>query len=383
MDTLWSQLAKSISLISILLAFNSCQYPITESEEREANRVFQPEYARFFKIEYFDSYKKIHLFNPWNNKSMDLEYYILADRQIEISDESNYHFIIEKAPKKLVALSSPMVGLLDLLDLDHLLYGVTDPELIYNKEILQRIQSKEIQSVGRSIQVNMEQLLVLQPDLIIGSGWDQMNADYEKMIQLKMTPVLMYDWQELHPLGKAEWMIALAAFFDEEEKAIQVFESVRDKYLEQKASLNSKEQALVFNGSEYQGIWYSAGGKSYMSQLYADAQADYLMKEDSTTGSLMLDFEVLMQKAAHADIWMYTGAMDSQSLALFSSPKYQSLSALKKHKVYSYHKRMNEFDANDYWETASFRPDIVLSDLIQIFHASEPKDLYYFKQVEY
>jgi len=369
-------------IISLFLMISSCDAPQKQPEDSK-NASYQPEYAKFFRIDYYQSYKRIQIIHPWGNESLNMDYYFPINDQIEISNQSENSFIIDHSPETIIALSSPMVGLMNLLELEDHIKGVTDPYLIYNKDIRDRIDKGQIQDVGKSIQINMEKMMVLQPDLVVGSGWDQLSEDYIKMIQLNMTPVLMYDWQELHPLGKAEWMIALAAFFNEEEKAIELFKEIQERYTAQKESLQFEKQPVVFNGSEYQGIWYSAGGQSYMSKLYADAQADYLMKEDSSTGSVMLDFEVVMLQAAKADIWMYTGSMAENRLELMRTPKYQSLDAIRNGRIFSYHKRMDETGANDYWETASFRPDIVLGDLIKIFHEDAPEEMYYFKKVAF
>lgn len=368
--------------ILVLIALSACESP-QKKQDQASEQSYEPAYAKFFRIDYYHGYKRIQIIHPWGNERLNMDYYLKTNDLAENPNSDEHPFLITRKPETIIALSSPMVGLMELLGLDSHIVGVTDPDLIYNKDIKKRIQNGEIQDVGKSIQINMEKMMMLEPDLVVGSGWDQLSEDYKKMIQLNMTPLLMYDWQELHPLGKAEWMIALAAFFNEEEKAKQLFNEIQERYLELKENLESEEQAVVFNGSEYQGIWYSAGGQSYMSQLYADAQANYLMKEDSSSGSIMLDFEVIMHRAAHADIWMYTGAMAKNRLDLFKSPKYQSLDAIKNKRVFSYHKRMDETGANDYWETASFRPDIVLEDLIKIFHDEDPKDLFYFSKVEY
>ncbi|NPD83515.1 ABC transporter substrate-binding protein [Lentimicrobium sp. L6] len=370
-------------LFSILLLLASSCQTDKEQKNEKPESIFTPEYAEYFQIEYYKSYKKILILNPWSNENLNMEYYIPHAGHHKSVKNPEYSFIIKDIPKKVVALSSPMVGLMNLLDLSANIKGVSDPFLIYNEDILNRVKSGEIEDIGKSIQINMEKMIMLQPDLVIGSGWDKLSPDYEKMIQMKMTPVLMYDWQENHPLGKAEWMILLASFFNEEEKATALFQEVKSNYIKQKEFMTFDKQPIVFNGSEYQGIWYSAGGKSYMAQLIDDASGQYLMRDDSTSGSLMLDFEVLMHQASKADIWMYTGASSEDRLGLFAKPKYQSLNAVKKHKVYSYHNRMNENGANDYWETASFRPDIVLEDLIKIFHSNEPENLYYFDKVRY
>lgn len=366
-----------IILLSIFIGCKTERKPISDESVIDT---YHPQYAKFFQIDYFKNYKVIHVINPWGNKSLNMTYIIAKDT---IKPNHTKSFSIKQPIQKVAALSSPMVGLLHILQLDPYIAGVTDPDLIYNQDIIKKIENKNIVNLGKSVAINMERMLMLQPDLIIGSGWDQLSNDYQRMIQHDMTPLLMYDWKEEHPLGKAEWMVLLASFFNKEATAIEQFQKISDKYhlLQQQNQTDTKPS--VFNGSEYQGIWYSAGGMSYMSKLYADAGGDYIMKDDTTTGSLMLDFEVVMQKAAETDIWLYTGEIYSDRMELFLTPKYQSLVSVRNHQVYSYHKRMNPRGANDYWETASYRPDLVLQDLVSIFNQDSLEDLYYFKKVEY
>jgi len=376
---------KIIQHIFILGIFFSCSSPTPPTNHAQITNSYTPKYAKFFRIDYYQHSKKITIINPWDKPSGNFEYFISSDSLDFSNLTGNRSFNLKGIPATTVALSSPLVGMLNTLELGHSIIGLTDPDLIYDSLTHAKIASGEIINIGKSIQINMEKLMMLNPDIIIGSGWDQLSADYKKMIKLKMRPVFMYDWQEIHPLGKAEWMILLAAFFNEEDKAKQIFNRIENRYESMKQSLTGKYKPTVFNGSEYQGIWYSAGGRSYLSQLYKDAGANYLMKNDSSQGSVKLDFEVLMDKASKTSIWMYTGVVNQSHTTLFKSPKYNSFQAVKNHQVYSYHKRMRDNNANDYWETGGLRPDLVLQDLIHIFHPVEGEeiDLYYFDNVDY
>lgn len=375
---------KHIKLISsaiILFIAFSCSNPDKKSVSI-ADKVYEPEYAKFFRIEYFNDYKKISILNPWDNEDLNINYYVTNAGEGSVKPDSR-NFILHQQVGKVIALSSPMVGLLNILQLDSTIIGVSDPDFIYNDLIYEKIEEGKIANVGKSISVNMETIISLEADLIVGSGWDKLSPDFERMIQLNQTPLLMYDWRETHPLGKAEWMILLSSFFNMEEEAIESFDLIKTRYNELKSSVHYDKKPGVFNGSEYQGIWYSAGGQSYMSQLYKDAGANYIMKNDSSAGSVMLDFEVIMSKAEKTDFWIYTGSTDQGSLSLLKDPKYQSISAVKNHRVFSFHKRMNKRGANEYWETASYKPDVVLQDLIRIFHDTDPQNLYYFDKVSY
>ena len=378
-------LKKTIILLFITGVFFSCSSPTPPTRYAQITSSYIPKYAQFFRIDYYENYKRITVLNPWGNNSLNLEYLISQDSSAKLVHQSTYSFDLKGSAKTVAALSSPVVGILNMLKLRSTIKGITDPDLIYDSIIGAELNSGKIENIGKSIQLNMEKLIMLHPDIIIGSGWDQMSADYKKMIKLKMIPVLMYDWQEVHPLGKAEWMVFLSAFFNKEENAQKMFQEIEKQYLSIKNSVKNINKPQVFNGSEYQGIWYSAGGKSYISKLYRDAGAQYIMENDSSQGSTQLDFEVLMQKAAQTPIWMYTGSIDPIALALLQTPKYQVFDAVKNHRIYSYHKRINSHGANDYWETGGLRPDLVLKDLVEIFHQTDETelDLYYFDEVVY
>jgi len=363
----------------------SCQTAPIPHKIGKSSESYVPKYAKYFRIDYYEHYKKISIFNPWNNKLMDMEYLIATDSLGVPDSLKNFSNVVNPSPKRAVCLSSPLVGLMKTLHLSNAIGGVSDPEYIYDSTIKAKIAGGEIVNVGKSIQVNMERLISLKPELIFTSGWDQMSPDYKKMIQLHLKPVFMYDWQEIHPLGKAEWMILMAAFYNQDQEARRLFNKIETRYIGLKNSVRQLEKPSVFNGSEYQGIWYSAGGKSYMSQLYHDAGGSYILKDDASQGSVDLDFEVLLHQAINADIWMYTSGLQKGNIQMLYTEKYKHMKAVIHHQVYSYHKRVNDMGANDYFETGSWEPDVVLQDLIWIFHPDYRKsdEPYYFSRLPY
>jgi len=367
------------------LVVMSCSPASTPSNSGKSCKSYIPKYAQYFRIDYYSHYKKISIFNPWDNMQMNMEYFIATD-SLGVSDSISSHgVIVPNAPKRIVCLSSPLVGLMKMLHLRDFIGGVSDPEYIYDSMVNAKIARGEIVNVGKSIQVNMERMIALKPELIFASGWDQMSPDYKKMLQLRLKPVFMYDWQEIHPLGKAEWMIFIAAFYNREQEAQLLFSKIELRYEKLKNSAKDLEKPSVFNGSEYQGIWYSAGGQSYMSRLYQDAGGYYILKDNASQGSVNLDFEVMLNKAINTDIWMYTSGLQKENVQMLYTEKYKHLKAVIKHQVYSYHKRVNELGANDYFETGSWKPDVVLQDLIWIFHPEirEFEKPYYFSRLQY
>ena len=51
-----------------------------------------------------------------------------------------------------------------------------------------------------------------------------------------------------------------------------------------------------------------------------------------------------------------------------ADPKNGLFRPVKLHKVYNFNKRLLTSTANDFWESAVARPDLLLSDVIYILH---------------
>ncbi len=110
------------------------------------------------------------------------------------------------------------------------------------------------------------------------------------------------------------------------------------------------------------------GGKSYKAALVRDAGGDYLWKNDTTSGSLPLDFEAVYVRALGADVWLETSEQDSFAVLTASDSRYKQLKALQGKNVYNNNRRMNTTGGNDFFERGALHADEVLADYIRIFH---------------
>lgn len=355
-----------------------------ENIEGSGSQWYIPKYAKYFKISYQDGNKTIYIINPWGQPALDFSYTVSNSPAEKLPMMHDTHWKLPYSPKRVVCMSSPSAGLLVNFDWYKRIIGVTDERYIYNSKIREGLAQGEIENLGANLSFNMERVLLLKPDLVINSGWDNLSADMRRLQRLQIPVFYTYEWKESHPLGKAEWMIAVAALLGDEQKAIQQFDSIAEIYNTIKMeSAKHKDKPLVFTGAEYQGIWHSAAGKSYMAQLIRDAGGEYLFENDSSSGSITVDFEVLLSKALDADIWIYSGGIDTLSLELLKKEKYQPLKAMKTAKLYSYHARQLKSGANDYWETSMYNPHIVLRDLQHLFFGNNSSDYqpYYFAKI--
>jgi len=124
----------------------------------------------------------------------------------------------------------------------------------------------------------------------------------------------------------------------------------------------------VVTGIPFSGRWYIAGGKSFIATFLHDAGANYLWQQTSFSGARPMDIELVYERALNADFWLNTGAWSSLAQAKRADPRFLEFSALKTGQLYNNNRRINIEGGNDYWESGIMAPDIVLADLIYIFH---------------
>ena len=105
-----------------------------------------------------------------------------------------------------------------------------------------------------------------------------------------------------------------------------------------------------------------------MGRMYADAGADYAFASYDVSGSVPLAFEVVLENAADADLWLikYNSPVDKTLESLLDEfSGYSHFEAFRTKNVYACncaYKRL--------FEERSFHPEKVLKELIALFHPS-------------
>lgn len=89
---------------------------------------------------------------------------------------------------------------------------------------------------------------------------------------------------------------------------------------------------------------------------------------NSSTGSIPLNYEVVYNKAVNAEYWVNLGQYTSLDKLLADDAKYKDFAAFKNGMVYNNNARVNKDGGNDYWQSGVTHPEILLSDLVTIFH---------------
>ena len=120
-------------------------------------------------------------------------------------------------------------------------------------------------------------------------------------------------------------------------------------------------------GSNFRGTWYMPAGHSFMGRLFADAGARYYFASDTTSGSLPLNVESVLKNFSQSDVWLNC-SFSSLSELVKADSKHALFRPVILKQVYNFNKRKIPSGANDFWESAIARPDLLLSDVIAILH---------------
>ena len=340
-------------------------------------------YTQLFKVSYYKKYKKISILNPWKKGEIYHNYYLVSDSSLLQKNTDSTSFIINKI-QRVACLSADQIAAFDALGIDKLIVAISQKKYIYNPKIKNRIKKGDIKELGDYQTFNTERCLTTNLDVVFNTGWAQTQKKFQLLNQQKLPVIYYLAWQENNPLGRAEWIKFIAAFFNKEKTADNYFSEIEKKYLQIKKDLakKTKNQISVFNGNMMSGSWYVAGSKSYLAQLLKDAQAKYLFNDNNKTGSTPLSFEAVYLKAQDADYWLPSTSIVRNNKAI--DTRYQDFKSYKKHQIYTYNKRTNKLGGNDYWESGTVHPEKILKDLAIIFYPHLYKDsLFYYQQIKY
>ncbi len=323
-------------------------------------------YSKGFSFDEEDGFRKITVYDPWQ-KNKIREVYLLVPKECEAPKRDDVT-IVRTPVESIIPFSTTHIGFMQQVGQVDKIIGVFDGKYVYNELVRTQLDEHDLPELGSLDQLDFERTIMLDPDIVMISGSAERSANLDKLSKSSIAIIQNIEWMESHPLARAEWVKFVAAFFDKDSMADEFFNTVEANYLEtSKLSVAQSYSPSILLTKSYQGTWFMPGGKSFMAQLLADAGADYFYKDDSSSGSLKLNPETVVENQLDADIWLNPGTQSLADLESIDS-RYTSFKAFKTGEVYGNTKRTNEFGGNDYWETGTSRPDLILKDLVKIFH---------------
>jgi iron complex transport system substrate-binding protein len=287
-----------------------------------------------------------------------------------IPEEFAEQEIIQVPVQRFVSMSTTYLPVLDQLGLLDRLGGLDDITYVNNERVRAMADAGKLHYIGYGGNLNIEQAIDLDPDLIMTYAVGGAETDaHPQLMAAGLKVAVEASWLDTSPLGRAEWSKFIALFFNKEAEAETLFAATAARYEELAAlAAQADDQPAVFTDSVFQGTWYMPGGQSYFARYIADAGGDYLWADDDSAGSLALSFEVVLERAQSGDIWLNLGFINSLDELLAVDARYSDFAAFQSGQVWNNNARVNDSGGSDYYESGSANPDLVLADLIKIFH---------------
>jgi iron complex transport system substrate-binding protein len=366
---LWLYFKKTFFL---LLAFSL--FACKNGEKQQSNtdlpsgKEVLVEHAQAFEITDYGDFKILKVRDPWPDAEKDFVY-LLTEKNAQIPENLEYDERVEIPVDEIVVTSTTHIPSLEALDETSTLVGFPGLDFISSKKTRKRIEAGKVSELGSNKSLNTEILLELKPDVVVGFAVNGQNKAFDIVKKSGVPVVYNSDWMEKHPLGKAEWVKFFGAFYNKIPEATAVFEQIKKNYRETKKLVEKlDEKPKVLAGSMFKDQWYVPYGNSWQANFIASAGGDYIYKNTRGNGSMELSFEKVFANAAHADIWVAPGGFTSYKQLLESSEHYKKFKAFQDREIYTYAKTKGETGGVLYYELAPSRPDLVLKDLIKIFH---------------
>jgi iron complex transport system substrate-binding protein len=363
---------KKIAIYILLFTVLSCKKDTKEVDRTpDTTTKLAVKYAKGFTIEKRENLTLIKINSPWSNAESAFTYALIPKGKIAALalNDDDYDAIVGVPVERMIVTSTTHIPSLEALGVVDKLIGFPDTKYISSLQARKRIDSDAIKDLGSNEALNTEMVIALNPDIVVGFSINNQNKAYETLQRANIPVVYNGDWTEETPLGKAEWVKFFAPFFELEKKADSIFETIESSYTKIKSlAAKAAQKPTVLSGALYKDVWYLPRGKSWAAQFIADAHANYYWSDTGETGSLSLGLETVLTKAQKADFWISPSQFTSYLQLEEANRHYIQFDAFKNKKIFTFADTRGATGGLLYYELAPNRPDLVLQDLVSIFH---------------
>lgn len=356
------------------------------AKKNDFNTAHNNSRAERFVIEKKGDITSLTIIDPWQGASGVKQTYYLVKRGGAAPKGIDTSKVIHVPVRNIICMSATHTAMIGALGEEKTITGISGTDLIYSESLNERIKQGLVRDVGYESNLNNELILGLKPDLVMMYGIGGESTGYVSKIK-ELGVHIMYnaDYLETDPLGKAEWIKVFGALYCRGNMADSIYKSEYSDYenLRNFISENIKNHPRVMLGLPYRDTWYISPGNSYISKLIEDAGGRYIWDDKKSDISMPLGIENVFVRAVSADFWLNTGT--AMHLAELAETDYRlaDLPVFKSGKIYNNNLKITAGGGNDYWETGTIHPSLILGDMARIFHPDlfPGYELYFYRKL--
>ena len=287
--------------------------------------------------------------------------------------------------RNVVCMASNYVACLSAVGCDSVVTAVSGARYISDPRIRGRYP-ESLYDIGYESTLDLERIVCLAPDMVAAYTVSAAPSAQMSRVRSFGIPVLtLYDNFEHHPLARAEYVRLFGLLCGRREVSDSLFSAVESGYLNLSRMSALRSSADSGSGSggaavkvllniPYGGAWYIPGAENYMSCLIRDAGGEVLGAEPGKSGSSVVTLEKALMLSREADFWLNTGGCRTRDQLESVNPMFPLFLAGDSLKIFNNIRRVTPAGGNDFWESGAVRPDLILQDLVRIFHPGTQTD---------
>mgnify|MGYP003297350035 CR=1 FL=1 len=371
-------------LLTILISV-SCVHQPRGIEREFRHAAYSPRYASGFEILTDERGNTLlRVTRPWQGEAIVEQSLAIFRDKSEAEGYMGQH-IVGRA-EHVVCMSSSHVAMLDAIGCIEGVVGVSGKHYILNEHIA---SSEQIRDVGYDSNLDYEALLLLDADVVLMYGVTAENrAVTAKLKELGIPYIYLGDYVEQSPLGKAEWMVAVAEITGRREIGEKQFNAIATSYnstaqrIAEHTATATRPQVMI--NTPYRDAWVLPSENNYMARIISDAGGRCYSTEGDGNTSKPIDIEQALLYAESADFWLNVGSCHTLQELTSQNPRFANVKVVEERKVYNNTARSTAPVGSDFWESGVVRPDLILKDLATIFHPEimgEEHTLYYYTRL--
>ena len=321
----------------------------------------------------------------WVKISERIQY--LKDKDVVRVKSGNFNYSIKKSLlpfKKVMLLNSSLMGYFLELGKEDVITGISSPEFVYSDKIRALLKTGKIQNIGSEQKYDVEKIIAFQPEAVFCNYVESFENTYNILRQNNIQVIFIDEYLEESPLDKSRILELFGVLLGNENEAQLKYKDIEKKYESYKAiAAKSQHQPQVLTNEMYGNQWFLAGGKSNVAQLFKDANANYILKDNTSSAGVPMSFEEVFVKSKNVEYWVNVGDHKNRKKLLAINPNYAKMEVYQKGKLYSLNGSVNG-KSNDAFESGVVRADVFLRDYIKVVHPElfSAEQLIYLKQIE-
>ena len=347
----------SLAVLLLSCAGNTGKFPPVEGD------ALPMQHSSLLSIVECDGYTVVDIADPWGESTMVR--YLLVPSDSVLPPAMPQGTLLRTPLDNVILFSGVHAALLSELDADDAVKGVCDARYMYNEAVADGLAAGSVVDCGSSLNVDAEAVMQVAPDAIFVLPYE--NGGFGKLENLGFPLIMCADYMESSPLGCAEWMRFYGRLFGLGAESDSLFAAVCSEY----EALSSAAKSVGYTPKlmcelKSSSAWYVPCGESTMGRMYADGGADYLFSYCAGSGSVPLSYEVVLDRAYDADVWLlkYNSENDITYTSLLSDfAGYSHFKPFKEHNIYACNTRYRHL-----FEETAFHPERLLKELIVILH---------------